>query len=387
MAARAAREPDPPSQLRALAASVSGAKPLARGYVVRGEERYFREAAIRILIDAARARGFEASRHDTQDPDFDARRLIDDLSAAPMFAGARLVVARGAAPLLKKEARDASATERALLAFLHAQSPSGSVVIEAESLRADHAVTKSVIERGGVVVSCRRLWDSPPPWDPDPRKAELVQWLVARARERKIALDAADAVYVAQATGNDLAALDAALDRVAERESRGVREVVGWTSASSPFQVAEDLARGDVERALAGIEALFRVGFEDRDGSRELDKNAVLAVLFASLRSKLRQSLCAALSLARGADFATAAVEAGVQTTPRALDEFQKRLAVRDARAWRLMIEDLTTLEQRARSGGTVDANDVAALCLRWRVARSASVRRDERGGFVRPSR
>jgi hypothetical protein len=288
---------------------------------------------------------------------------------------------------LKKEARDASATERAPLAFLHAQSPSGSVVIEAESLRADHAVTKSVIERGGVVVSCRRLWDSPPPWDPDPRKAELVQWLVARARERKIALDAADAVYVAQATGNDLAALDAALDRVAERESRGVREVVGWTSASSPFQVAEDLARGDVERALAGIEALFRVGFEDRDGSRELDKNAVLAVLFASLRSKLRQSLCAALSLARGADFATAAVEAGVQTTPRALDEFQKRLAVRDARAWRLMLEDLTTLEQRARSGGTVDANDVAALCLRWRVARSAAVRRDERGGFVRPSR
>jgi len=112
MAAKSAREPDPPSQLRALAASVAGAKPLARGYVARGEERYFRESALRILVDAARARGLEVSRHDPQDPDFDASRLIDDLSAAPMFAGARLVVVRGAATLLKKEGRDPSAMER-----------------------------------------------------------------------------------------------------------------------------------------------------------------------------------------------------------------------------------------------------------------------------------
>lgn len=367
MAARA-KEPDPPSQIRALTASLAEGRAMARGYVVRGEERYFREQAIACLSRAARERGFEVSRHDAQDPDYDVRRLLDDLSAAPMFAAARLILVRSAALLLKKEGRDASAIEKSLLTFLRNASPNGTVVVEADTLRADQALSKAVVERGGLVVSCRRLWETAPPWDPDPRKAEVVQWLLACARGRKLALDPAEAVYVVQATGNDLTALESALDRVAARRTQGIKDVVRWTSSASPFQIAEQLCRGDAARALAGIEGLFRAGFEDRDGSREIDPNALLAVLFGSLRSKLRQTLAGALAVERGLDMPAAARRAGIQGNPRGLADFEARLAVRPARAWRAMLEDLTQLERRTRTNGQVDASDLALLCLRWRI-------------------
>jgi hypothetical protein len=285
-----------------------------------------------------------------------------------MFAAGRMVAVRNATQLLKKDARDAAAVQRALLAFLRDAASPGCAVVEAESLRADHAVIKAVVELGGRSIECRRLWDSPPPWNPDPRQAELVQWLLARARERKIALDAAQAVYTAQVTGNDLFALDSALDRIAERRARGVSEVVGWTSAASPFQTAEDLCRGDAPRALAGVEALFRAGFEERDGSRERDADALLAVLLGSLRGKLRQTVAGAVGFERSGDVEQAARDAGVASNPRALRDLEVRLRARPLRAWRAMLHDVAELERRTRLGGRVDANDLALFALHWRA-------------------
>lgn len=371
MAARA--DPDPPSQLRTLAAGLSAGNHLARGYVLRGEERWFREQAILQITRSAGQRGLEIVKHDASDPDFDARSLGSDLSAAPMFAPARCILVRNAGAFLKKEDGEDSRMTRAVLAFLGDRELAGCLVIDADALRADHAVCKAVAELGGPILSLRRLWDSPPHWDPDPRKAELVQWLLARARERRIGLDAGEAAYVAAATGNDLSALDGALDRLAQRGRKSVREIVGWTGGASPFQLAEDLCRGDAARALSGIEALFRSGFQDRDGSRELDPNALLAILFGSLRGKLRQTLSGALALERGEEIGAAAQGAGVSAGPKARLEFEARVKSRSPAAWQAMLEELTDLERRTRTGARVDANDFALLALRWRRTQGAS--------------
>ena len=80
----------------------------------------------------------------------------------------------------------------------------GMLVLSAEKLRADHPLAKEGKERG-VLVGCRRLYDSPPSWDPDPRKAELVQWCAARAKVMGVPLDLSEAAYVVAATGNQLA--------------------------------------------------------------------------------------------------------------------------------------------------------------------------------------
>ena len=69
-AARKPREPGPLEQLEALERELAAQKSLARGYLVRGDEPYFREAALRALAEAAARAGLELARHDAGDPDF-----------------------------------------------------------------------------------------------------------------------------------------------------------------------------------------------------------------------------------------------------------------------------------------------------------------------------
>lgn len=367
MAERKPKEASPSEQVAAFEKLVA-ASALPRGVVVRGDERWFRERAIRAAIEAAKRARMEIARHDAQDPDFDVRHLTDDLLAAPMFAASRCILVRNASPLLKKDDGEDSAVARAVMAFLKDTASPGAVVIDAEGLRADHAVVKLVASKGGPVLSLRRLYDAPPPWDPDPRKSEVVQWLVATARERKVPLGPDDAVYVAAATGNDLFALEGALERLAQRGSQHLREIIGWSSGGSPFELAEHMVRGEGARAIAGIELLFRHGFVEKGGGREIDRNALLSITLGMLRSKLRQAVAGALVLQKKGDIAAAATAAGIPSFPQARTEFEARLRSRDPRAWAPMLDDLVALERRTRTGSLVDAADLAALALHWRV-------------------
>ncbi|MFN0007760.1 MAG: DNA polymerase III subunit delta [Planctomycetota bacterium] len=359
-----AKEAAPPVQLAQLERALAGDAPLARGYLVRGEERWFRDAAVSSLVAAAERRGLEIVRHDAADPDFDSAGLQGDLTAAPMFAGARLVLVRSVSQLLKKEDQEGGAPiVAAASSFLRGRSVPGTLVLETETLRVDHALATAVKDAGGTILSLRRLWDTPPPWAPDPAGSELVQWLLARAKTKGVRLDPREAVYVATATGNELSALDQALDDVMRRGKESVKAVVGSTGAGSPFQLSEDLLRGDPAAAVAGIEQLFRAGMRTKEGAREVKPEATLAVLMQSLRSKLRATL--AVARAQEAGFPPPP-ETG-RGSPRAVEELRERSSLRTARAWARMSDDLAELERRTRTSRTVDASDLARLALRWR--------------------
>ena len=367
MAARAggskAKEPAPPAQIAQLERALAGDAPLARGYLVRGDERFFRDAAVAILVAAAGRRGLEVVRHDGADPDLDPAALRGDLTAMPMFASARLVLVRNLGALLKQEERDGEApVVAAASSFLRDGAIPGSLVLETESLRVDHALGKAVAAAGGTTLTLRRLWDSPPPWSPDPTRTELVQWLLGRAKEKGVRLDAREAVYVAEATGNDLGALDGALDDLLRRGKAGVRESIGWTATVSPFQLSEDLLRGDAGASIAGIEGLFRSGMRTKEGAREVKPEATLAVLLGSLRGKLRETL----AFARAAE-GLGSAGASPKGSPRAIEELRVRAPLRTARDWARLLDDLLELERRTRTARGVDANDLARLALRWR--------------------
>lgn len=366
MAARKEREPGPGEQIASLSAALAGPA-LPRIVIARGDERWFREQAQELAVQAARRAEMEVEKHDARDPDFDARSLHEALRAAPMFAGARCVVVRNAKVLLEKVAGEDAPLTRALLAWLADTQAAGMVVLDAEGLRADHAVAKAAVAARGAVLALRRLWDSPAPWDPDPRKTELVQWVTGRAREKRVPLALDEALYLATATGNDLFQLDAALDRLAHRAGQSVRSLVPWSSGGTPFDLAEHLARGDVARSLAGIEALFRLGFADKGGEREMDRAALLVITLGALRGKLRGALAGARSLERGGSLEAAAAAAGVPSYQKARDEFAERVRSRSSAEWQAVLADLAELERRTRRGGTTDANDLAAFALRWR--------------------
>lgn len=372
----AAKAPAPGEQLRALLATLAGPT-LPRGVILRGEERWFRESAIRSCVEAAEKHGLEVVRHDAKDPDFDARAAVGDLTEAPMFSSARCIVLRNAASLFKKDGDGSSALLDAATRFFAGKSPAGMAVLDAEGLRADSAVVKKATAAGAPVLDLRRLYDAPPPWERngDLRRTELVLWLVARAREREIALTSDEALYVCAATGNDLAALDSALGRLVGRGKESVRNLVAWEAGAAPWDVAEQIARGDAARAVAGVETLMRGGFA-KGGEREIDPTALIAMLFGSLRNKAREALVGARASERGAD-PIAAVE--YKGHPAGRDEIVVRIQARPASQWEALLDDLAALERKSRSGkdqgGEVDASDLIAFALRWRVEKRAAGR------------
>jgi DNA polymerase III delta subunit len=356
-AARKARDPLPQDQLEALQRELASGKPLARAYLVRGDESYFREAALRTLTEVAARAGLELARHDAGDPDFRAGELCDDLGSASMFAPARCVVVRRANRLLQQEEGEAvrnSAAVEAALAFLRRKDEAGVLLLEGQGLRVDSVLGKAVREAGGPVLSLRKLWETPPPWDPDPRRSELVQWLAARARTLGVELRSEDVVYIAAATGNELAALDAQLDRIKNRGEASLRSVVPWTAGSSPFQVAEELVLGDLPRALSGLEALYQSGFQGKEG-RETNANALTAMLLGSLRNKLSATLAALEEL-----------------PAEASAELKKRLPARTPAEWERFARQVWALERRSRTGAGVDLDQLCAFALRTRTKRPA---------------
>ena len=384
-----AREADPQTQLDGLARSLAEASELAPGYVFRGDERWFREQGERAVVARAKELGCEISRHDANDPDFVLSRLLDDLSAPPMFAASRCVVVQGAASLLKKAGKADAPLTHAVKAFL-ASSLGGTVVLDAAGVRADQAAVKAIVAAGGTVVTCRKLFDGPPPWAAgDARRAELVQWLVARARARGQRLSPDDAVLLAAAAGNDLYALDAQLEklRYAPNGAQAVRALAGSERAVSPWAIAEDLCRGDARRAVPALEQLFRSGFTGRDGTREVDPRSLCAVLLTAVRSKVRQALAGTRALAQGGDAAQAATAAGVGTWPKARAEFDERLRSRPAAMWPGMLAEVNALERGTRENRTLDANDFVLLALRWARPQGASGGAPARQGTHRPAR
>jgi len=354
-------------QVKALERELAGASALGTAYVVRGDEPYFRQRAADAVVARARALGAEVLVFDAADPDFDSQVLMGDLGTAPMFSERQLIVARGIESLLTKAGKQDAPLARAVLAFLVRKDAGRSLLLQLGSLRADHAVAKAVVALGGPLLSLRRLYDSPPPWNPDPRQTELVQWCLERSRELGLRLDANQALYVAAATGNDLSALDTQLERL--RHAGGdPRKAVAWQASGSPFGAADSLCRGDLARSLAAIEGLFRGGMVGRDGARVVDEGALVPILLGALLRGVRQGLAAAQAQAAGGS-PEAVLEGGGPGRERAREELMQRLARRPQPAmWRRMLADLLDLDRRGKTGSRLDAAHFAALALAWRI-------------------
>lgn len=365
-----AREPDPRAQLEELRAQLKSGR-LLPGYVLRGEERYFRDRALAEILAAARAAGAEVCRHEARSPEFSARGLHADLGGGGLFASERCVVIEEPEELLRKSGGKSAPLARAIEAFLGAGA--GTVVLAADSLRADNPTLKAIVAAGGKALFFRALYDSPPPWgDPDPARTELAQWIAARARALGAKLSRDQVLLLQLAKGNDLPALEDELRLLA---SGGGRLALSADAAGAPFKLADALLRGDLDSSLLELELLYRGGLrKERDGTRDLEPAALIAVLAAGLRRNLRQALAGRMALDAGADLNAAAAAAGVPGFPAARNAFAELVRKRDTAAARAMLRDLIALERKSRTSG-VDASDVALYALRHRAAPARGAR------------
>jgi DNA polymerase III delta subunit len=370
MAAARKREADPPTQLRTLIESLQKG-PLPRAALLRGEERYFIDRALEELLARAKDAGLEVCKHDVADPEFVAANLLDDLGANPMFASARFILVRnadttrvGQSSIMNKQGTKTSPFTRAVISFVESNRE-GAVVITGRSIRADHAIAKAIKAKSLPVLSLRALYDTPPPWAPDPRKSELALWVGTRSRQLGMRVSPDDCAYIAGATGNDLAAIDTQLEKVRVGGKQAIQESVQWQSGGTPWKAADDLLSGHLARALASLESLYRSGFHSsRDGKTEVSGAALGAMLMGTLRSKSRQAALVSRAVASGASMAQAAAEAGVKGKP-AMDSLGALLKLRSAQDWERFYREVLELERKSRSGPEVDMNDFVALALR----------------------
>ena len=359
MAAKGAKDLAPDAEFKRLEGVLAEGLPPA--LFLRGDELWYQQKAADLVLAASKQASLEICRHDTADPEFKLPRLLDDLAGGALFAGGRCVLVRGANELLRKGSRvHAPGLGKAILGRM-AQGGEGCIVLVGKGLRADNKVLKDARAKGAELFSFRRLWDSPPPWKPDPREAELVQWLVRYSRTRGFPLAPDQAVYLVAATGNDLGALDAQLERAAVSGEKLERAVV-WDPGGTPWALAELLVDGQVQRAVAGLESLFNGGFSGSDGRRESTPEALVAMLGPAVSGKARETLAAA----RGRQ------PSGAGPKPkggaRAAEAIAARAGGRSAEQWQDMVEDAANMERRARSGPAVGASDWCAFALRWRL-------------------
>jgi len=192
-------------------------------------------------------------------------------------------------------------------------------------------------------------------------QAELVRWTQRRSQELGLRLTAEQALYVSAATGNDLAALDDQLAVLRAGGAQSLRTRVAWTAGGTPWNVADQILEGDLPRALSGVEALFRGGFQDKQGKRLLDPTALAMLLLGALQ----RGASGALDLVRPGG-------RGPQGSPQMRAAAEERARRRSANGWRGLLEDAGELERALKTGSALDANDFARLALRWSLAPAA---------------
>lgn len=364
---------DPQRALREFEQGLAKQPGLPRASIFKGDERWFRERALERVRARALELGWELCQHSVADPDFSLAALVDDLTAQPMFAGARFVLLRGTQrdkhDLLAKDGNgQPSALTRALLARLSDAGLEGGFAISADALRADHALAKAVLAAGGPLLDCRRLYDSPAPWNPNPLQVELVQWVLAQARDRRLPLAPEHALALCARIGNDLFALEQALARIASQGLAALHELAPAQAGASPWNVAGEIARGELARALLSLESMLQAGFEEKDGKRTVDPTALVAMLLPTLVREARAGLVCASALARGADAAQAAEQAGLTGHPQIVAQQLERAKARAPQQWQALLEDALALERRFKTGGSVGADELAHLALKHRA-------------------
>lgn len=362
-----AKEATPLVALRELEKQLEGCDSLPRIMLTRGPENWFHQRALDSILRCARRIGMDVNQHDPADPDFDGRGLFADLRGGSLFGAPILVVIRQQGDLLKKAGTKDSDLVQTLKGYVAASEPPGAVVIQAGSLRADHAVAKMAAQHGASH-NFRRLYDSPPSWGrADPRDVELVHWIRDRASERGLKLRPEEAVYLASAVGNDLGALESELKKLAVTGTDELRRSVGWRSGGTPWEVADKVLEGEPRASIAAVEGLFSHGFQGKDSKRVLDPSALVAMLTSSLFKGVRTGLAASEGRSRGYSQNQTMAMAGVGGAPKSREQALQKALVRPGSEWAAMLDDLLAIERRLKTGVTVDGNDFALFAIKWR--------------------
>jgi DNA polymerase-3 subunit delta len=309
--------------------------------VLVGSERFLADRAAKLLKKAVVGDGPSGFNDDVfQGAQVSAQRVIGAARTLPMMAQARYVLIRDA------EAIPAAELEK-LGAYVAEPSPSTCLVMVAEKLDGRSKLAKAAKSAGAWI-------------DVEPLKGAILERFIAgEAKRRGHSVDAAAGGALLDAIGNDLAALDDAIERLSLYVGKGgaidaaaVEATVSRVRVDSIWTVVDAVAARRAPIALEAVGSLLA----DREPPLK-----ILAMVARQLRmvAKAKQALADGL---RGAEMARAAgalpfKARDLEAAARKFDDAALRAA------FRALAEADLALKGSKRPGDVVIEETILALC------------------------
>jgi DNA polymerase-3 subunit delta len=223
-------------------------------YLLHGEATFLTRRAfdwLRPKVTAGFPEDFNLDRFDARDK-LPLDRIVDAARTLPMMAPRRLVWVKNAEALFTGQ----SGNNPALLRYLEAPDATTCLAFVANDVVDRRGKLYKALEKVAVVFEART-----------PPERELVAWITAQAHERGRTILPDGAHLLADAVGRDLAALDAALERLclfvegpAPIELAHVEQVVPHTRSHSVWELADAVADRNLGAALSHAHELLGQG-------------------------------------------------------------------------------------------------------------------------------
>lgn len=218
----------------------------------------------------------------------DVTAILDDLRTPSLLGGPRVVHLRGLEGLDKED-------RKRLEEYVSQPASGARLVLEATTLPANTRLFKAV-ERGGMVVQCRNLYDRPPPWARGGGKleSELARWIRLRTEDRGKKIEPAAILVALEAWGTDLAPLDGALEQacVLVGKASRIRDVemraLAPASRADPvYRVVDQVLSGDSGGAARGLRSVLIQGIPDSSGRGRDSPGGIAQILIRGIQGKL----------------------------------------------------------------------------------------------------
>jgi len=270
--------------------------------VCAGEETFFKEQALKFLIEAIKAVdpkltviNFELN-HGEKGPAA-GTRLLSDLCTPSLFSGARLYVIRNEKDIL-------SSSAKAMADYITGKKklPNWAVFF-AKKLDGRTAFAKNLKKRGALV-ECKKLFSSPAPWQRgNIEETELSRWTSNRAKQKGFKLTSKAALFLTSQVGEDLFLVDTELEKLTLVREWGDRMVdvadveksTGMSAVHTPFDLWDKIESGKLSEAVDILSVILHNGLRSTGGKLENDSAAIAAILLSMFRERIRLSAQVAL--------------------------------------------------------------------------------------------
>jgi len=356
---RAVRSPSPPKLVATVTASSA-----------RADEPFLHERAVRIVREAAAARGAETTVHDAGAPGFDAGALYAALTTGALFASASLRVVRNADAV-----EPGAPLESAALRFARGAPTGDQLVLQARRLRAPFL--KEMREAEALVVELRPPYDRPFRGDAPPERTELGEMALSIAAESGVKLAPGALGEMLRRTGSRLGAVAAAIEKLravgasAACTREDVARHVPRSQTGSPWALAEAIGSGDAARALEECAAIASNGARDSDG-KPIAAEGAFAMAMAALGRDGRRNAEAADRMRSGETIEQAAAALRVPPFPAAQDAFARAIRARSVEGHRRFLDELVEVELAIRLRGEKPRSALERLAARTRARTGA---------------